>query len=335
MRFLHNPEIRRFLSVSVLITLILTIVSSFINEVCATIILIAGISFSVAFFLFERRKYMEIQSLSDELDAVLNEGKDFMISDMEEGDLSILQNEIANTTQQLKFQADHLNQDKHFLAQVMADISHQLRTPVTSIRINLSLLKDPSLTEEKRKHLLNEISQSVNRIQHLIEELLKLSRLDAGATIMKKEDLSVKELMNQSMDTLAVPLDVKNVHVITTIDDSAVINADRYWTCEAFSNIIKNCMEHVQEGGTITINASETPLFTSIIIKDNGEGFDPEDIPRIFERFYKGKNASPSSIGIGLALAKTIIHQQNGTIQASNNPEGGACFSIRFYKQIV
>ena len=335
MRLLHNPEIRIFLIISVLITLILTIVTYFINAVCSIIILIAGIAFSVAFFLFERRKYMEIRSLSDELDAVLNEGKDFMISDMKEGDLSLLQNEIAKTTQQLKLQADHLNKDKQFLARVLADISHQLRTPVTSIRINLPLLKDPSLTDEKRKHLLNETSQSVNRIQHLIEELLKLSRLDAGAAIMKKEDLSVKEVIQQSLDTLAVPLDVKDVHVITSIDDSVLITVDRYWTCEAFTNILKNCMEHVQDDGTITITASETPLFTSIIIRDNGEGFHPDDIPHIFERFYKGKNASPSSIGIGLSLAKTIIHRQNGTIQASNNPEGGACFSIRFYKQIV
>ena len=335
MRFLNNPEIRRFLFLTIVITLILTIVSYFMNPVCSLMILIAGISFSLAFFLFEKQKYRKIEKLSDELDAVLNEGKDFMISDMEEGDLSILQNEIAKTTQQLKFQADHLEKDKQFMARTMADISHQLRTPVTSIRINLTLLKDPSLTEEKKKHLLTEISQSVNRIQHLIEELLKLSRLDAGAAIMKKEELSLSDLIHQSLDTLAVPLDVKNVHVTTSIDDSIMIRADRYWTCEAFSNILKNCMEHVQEDGRITIHASETPLFVSIIIKDNGEGFDEEDIPHIFERFYKGKNASPSSIGIGLALAKTIIHQQNGTIQASNNPEGGACFSIRFYKQIV
>lgn len=334
MKILHNPEVRHFVLIIFFITVLLSITVFFLNPLSSFIILIMGILFLIFFLVFETKRYKRISLLSDELDAVLNEGKDFTITDMKEGDLSLLQNEIAKTTQQLKTQAEHLKADKQFMAKTMADISHQLRTPLTSIRLNLALLKDPGVTREHQKQLLIEMSSSLSRMERLIEELLKLSRLDAGAAIMKREHLSVQSLINTSIDTLAIPLDVKNVQVNFT-DNHAFLYCDKYWTNEAFTNIIKNCMEHVHENGIITIIAEENPLSTNIIIKDNGEGFSQEDLPHIFERFYKGKNASPFSIGIGLALARTIIHEQDGTIQASNNKEGGACFTIHFYKQII
>lgn len=334
MKLLNNPEIRKFVIVISLPVLSASIVFLWINRVCSAVLLAAYLIFISFFLRFESKRYARIRSLSDEIDAVLNQNKDFIISDMHEGDLSLLQNEIAKTTQQLKAQADHLSKDKEFMSRTMADISHQLRTPLTSIRLNLSLLKDPSLTTEKQKDLLREISSSVTRMERLVEELLKLSRLDAGAAIMKKENVSVQSIVDRAVSALSIPLDIKNVHVKSDCRDARFC-IDIYWTNEAFVNIIKNCMEHVKESGTIQISAEETPLFTKIMIQDNGEGFSEDDLPHIFERFYKGKNASPSSIGIGLALAETVIHEQNGTIKASNNPDGGACFTIQFYKQII
>jgi signal transduction histidine kinase len=225
-----------------------------------------------------------------------------------------------------------LKQDKQYLASSIADISHQIRTPLTSINIILSLISKSDLSEERKKSLFNELDTLLRRIDWLITTLLKISRLDTGTVKFKKEKIMVSELISHAVAPIAISLDLREQEINTTITGNESFIGDLSWTVEAIENILKNCMEHTQRGGRIKITSLENALFTEIIITDNGPGIDKEDLPYLFERFYKGKNSNNQSFGIGLALARMIIVNQNGTIKAENAQKGGAKFTIRFYR---
>ena len=165
--------------------------------------------------------------------------------------------------------------------------------------------------------------------------MLKISKLDAGTIKFSNERINLFKLIKKSAEPIEIPLDLRNQSLVINSDKNESFYGDLNWTVEAVENILKNCMEHTEEGGTITVNLSETPIFSEIVISDNGKGIDKEDLPNLFKRFYKGKNSSSSSVGIGLALAKMIVVSQNGVIKAENNKDKGARFIIRFYKTTV
>ena len=173
----------------------------------------------------------------------------------------------------------------------------------------------------------------LSRIDWLITTLLKISKLDAGTVTFKEEKVSLQMLINKSCSTLLVPIELRGQELVINANGDFV--GDLSWTCEAIGNIVKNCMEHTQEGGKIEIEACENALYTEIIIKDNGTGIAKEDMPHIFERFYKGKDSDDKSFGVGLALSRMIITSQKGTVKAENHNPHGAKFTIRFYKGIV
>ena len=185
----------------------------------------------------------------------------------------------------------------------------------------------------RQKEQLKELTRLLSRVEWLIEALLKLARLDAGTVVMKQETVAWEHLIEKAMQPLAIPIELKEQTVHYDIQGS--FTGDLAWTAEAVGNILKNCMEHTPAEGTIWITAVENPLYTELEICDNGTGIAPEDLPHLFERFYKGKKSDKQSVGIGLALAKNIICHQGGRIQAGNHPEGGAVFTIRFYKSVV
>lgn len=332
MKIFQNPEIRKEALVSLSVIIVLCVLG-FIHDVyagmlvlgCGALLLLIGWCFAV-------HRYRAIAGLSEQLDEVLHGNKEIMISDMQEGELSILQNEIAKTTMQLRSQADHLEEDRRTMARALADISHQLRTPLTALHLNLQLLRDTGMSAEQQKHIRREMQISLHHMESLVEQLLKMSKLDAGTVQMKKQKISVSDLLDQAMESLRTALDVHGVEVREETGSTQVV-CDVYWTAEALGNIIKNCMEHTGRDGRITITAKQTPLYTEIVIHDNGTGFDEKDLPHIFERFYKGKNASANAVGIGLALAEAVISRQDGTIKAMN--DHGACFVIRFYTQTI
>ena len=172
------------------------------------------------------------------------------------------------------------------------------------------------------------------RIQWITETLLKLSKLDAETVRFRPEPIAAKELIEQASGPLAIRMELKDI-AFAIEDDGAVLSIDRAWTVEALSNILKNCMEHTPEGGRITVQTEESPVFCRITVRDTGAGFDPEDLGHIFERFYRGKNAADDSIGIGLALSREVIAAQGGTIVAKNADTGGAQFTITFYKTVL
>ena len=181
--------------------------------------------------------------------------------------------------------------------------------------------------------LTGELRSLLARTDWLVETLLKISKLDAGTVVLGKEAVSVRELISRAAEPIAIPMDLRNQQLMVNCAGEQ-FRGDLIWTAEALGNILKNCMEHTPEGGTITVTAKETALFTQIIVEDTGSGFDPKDIPHLFERFYKGSNASQNSYGIGLALARTIVTAQNGSVQAMNGSTG-AKFVIKFYKQVI
>ncbi|UNC93770.1 HAMP domain-containing histidine kinase [Candidatus Contubernalis alkalaceticus] len=253
------------------------------------------------------------------------------IRDNNEGDISILKNEIYKITTMLKKQAEHQKKDKIALADSLADISHQLKTPMTSLLMLNDLLYNVQSPEVKNK-FLDRMKSQLERIQWLVTSLLTLSKLDAGTITMKKEKVYMKTLVNKVLETMEIPLDIKMQQVLITGEENTSFTGDYKWTCEAVINILKNCIEHTPEKGSINISFTENPIFTMITISDSGPGIDKEDIPYIFNRFYKGKNAGEDSVGIGLAMASAIVEKQGGDITVKSDREKGSEFTVKFYK---
>ncbi|NLX63294.1 MAG: HAMP domain-containing histidine kinase [Clostridiaceae bacterium] len=332
MSFFRNPEIQKSLIFYILLILILTIAGFLLGYYNGLIVLTISILFTFLHFLITFRRYKKLAELGSDIDRILHGDDSIDLAEYSEGEMSFLQSEISKLTVQLRNQAWALKKDKQYLADSIADISHQIRTPLTSINIMLSLLSKPDLPEERKTALFNELETLLGRIDWLITTLLKISRLDTGTVKFKKEKIMVSRLISLAVAPIAISLELREQVINTEISGNESFTGDLSWTVEAIENILKNCMEHTQKGGVITITACETPLFTEIVIKDNGPGIDKEDLPHLFERFYKGKNSDSQNYGIGLALARMIIVNQNGTIKAENAPEGGAKFTIRFYK---
>lgn len=282
---------------------------------------------------FDRQRYKEIETLSGYLRTISNGQYSLDIRDNEEGELSILKNEIYKVTLMLSKQSDYLNQDKKRLADALSDISHQLKTPLTSMLVMIDLLSQQNLTEEKRIEFTGNIEKQLERMDWLLSSLLKLSKIDAGTAIFKKETIVVEDLVLQSLEPLRIPIELKNQDLLITGENSVTFIGDQAWTSEALINILKNCVEHTPAEGRISIHYKENPLYTEILIEDTGKGISREDLPNIFKRFYRGKNASKNSIGIGLAMAHTVIESQQGSLDVKSELGKGTQFSIKFHKR--
>lgn len=329
----NNKELRRSIVVIAVATVVFAIVGFVISTNCGVLVLAACIVIASIHIGTEIYRYRRLQKLSADLDRLLISGTPLPITEYNEGELSILANQVQKLTLRLKESAEVVSADKKYLADSLADISHQLRTPLTAMNLTTTMLRSEGLPDEKRMELTGELRSLLTRTDWLVETLLKMSKLDAGTVKLAMDNVSVKELISRSAAPIAIPMDLRNqILVINCIDES--FTGDLIWSAEALGNILKNCMEHTPEGGTITVTAQETALYTQIEVEDTGSGFDPKDIPHLFERFYKGSNASQSSYGIGLALARTVITSQNGTVQAMNGTTG-AKFIIKFYKQTI
>ena len=240
---------------------------------------------------------------------------------------------LYKTTILLRETAENSEKEKVSLSNSLADISHQIKTPITSMRIMLDNIEDnPNMDSKTRVEFIKEISKQVDWISSLVVSLLKLAKFDAGAIVMKNEEINVRNLIDKAVSNLAIILDVKNIKIISNIDEAATINADYNWQLEAITNIIKNAVEHSSDNSNIYINVENTSVFVKIQIKDEGEGISKKDINHIFERFYKSKNSSENSIGIGLSLAKTIIEKANGYIKVESEEGKGTMFEIKYLK---
>lgn len=327
----RNKEIQEFTIVFTIITIASLGAGIAIHPAAAILALISAAAFGAAFFVFTNSRYKSIARISEQIDLILHNADRIYVSEAEEGELSILQSEITKMTLRIREQNHSLKREKEHLAESLADVAHQLRTPLTSMNLILSLLTDTS-DEDQRRDFLRESEEMLMQMDWLITSLLKLSRLDAGVIIFNQEQIDVKNLINTSIHPFLISMDIHNITLKTNVPEEVTITGDSNWLSEAIKNILKNSIENAGDNGLIEISCEDTPLFTEITIHDNGKGFEKEDLPRLFNRFYRGKNSDAAGYGIGLALCKTIIMRQNGIIAAKNHPKGGAVFMIRFPK---
>ncbi len=330
---LRNKELRHFAAWFAVLATVLSAVGFSVNMAAGVMALSSALGFGLVFYVFTRSRYQRIAKISEQIDMVLHDTDYLFINESEEGELSILQSEITKMTLRIREQNAALKREKENLADSLADIAHQLRTPLTSINLILSLLeKNPK--EKERRQLLRETEELLVRMEWLITSLLKLSRLDAGIVIFQGGPVDMRALVNTALRPLLIPMELHQIDLQIRVPEGIVIQGDLDWLSEAFQNIIKNCMESAGEGGKIEIVCEDTVLFTEVSIHDSGPGFKENELSCLFERFYRGKNSRAAGYGIGLALCKTIIIRQGGTVDAENHPQGGAVFTIRFPKEL-
>ena len=332
-KLLKNREIRISLILQVLVAVPTCGFSYMMDKKAGWATIGLALLLILIYYLSTCQRYKKIAFLTETVNRLLHEEDIIPVDSYSEGELSILHSEIYKLTVRLREQQWKLENDKVYLADAMADISHQIRTPLTSINLLVQFLADPQLTNERRQELVRELYELLDRIHWLINTLLKISKLDAGTVQFKHESIPMEYLIKKACEPLLVPIELRRQ--VLQIHAQGDFCGDVAWTGEAIGNIVKNCMEHTPTGGALEIRASENALYTEILIKDNGTGIAKEDIPHIFKRFYKGRDSDQNSFGVGLSLARTIIIGQNGTVKAENCNPNGALFTIRFYKGII
>ena len=288
---------------------------------------------TLCFIKYNEKKDKEIESIIKIVEEINKKNYKLDLDGMSEDELSILKNEIYKTTIMLKEQAENSTKDKINLKNSLSDISHQLKTPLTSIMIMLdNLIENPELDVEIRNDFVREIKVETAHINSFVQLILKLSQLDSNTVEYFNKKMKLIELVEKSMKKIQPLCDLKNIHVdINIIKDSEIV-CDEMWQVEAISNIMKNCVEHSKEEQTVGVSINTNNIYSQITIKDNGVGISKQDLPHIFDRFYKGKNSTSNSIGIGLALAKTIISKSNATIQVESEEGKGTTFIIKYFK---
>lgn len=336
MKIFRNPEVIRDVILYFIIAVLATAGTVFfVDWKCGGIVLGICLLCLVLHIGITYRRYQRISDLVWNLDTVLHGEAEELLQDCEEGELAILRSQLNKILLRLREQSDLLQEDKIFLADALADISHQMKTPLTSIHLVIDKLSEEEMSGSTRRRMARELTSLVDRIDWLVYALLRMSKLDAGTVTLRQEKVSVRELIAKAYEPLAIPMDIHGIIWECYVEDTISFRGDLEWSAEAVSNILKNCMEHTPKRGCISVYAEENAVYTQIIIRDSGDGIKAEDLPHLFERFYRGKRQDIGSVGIGLSLAQKIIQTQNGIIRAGNAKEGGAEFTIRFYKGVI
>jgi signal transduction histidine kinase len=291
----------------------------------SVVFLITACCFLVSARYVDRRNQMRIAELTNYLEQV-NVGADGTVAQIKEDEFSHLQDEMYKTVTELYQTRESAVKAKINFADNLANIAHQLKTPITAAFLSLQLMEKiiPNIYAEQ-------IKRQLERLNRLEESLLTLSKIDTGTLLLERVEVDIYTVLNLAADNLSDLLVKENVSVSIPNRGCIEITGDLEWTMEAFINLMKDCMEHSPQGGTIHCDYSRNPLYVEILLWDEGAGFCPQDIPHLFKRFYRGRSAVGNGIGIGLALAQSIFELQNGNITARNLPGGGACFEIRVY----
>ena len=336
MNILRSPEIRAtfFCQLGAVVT---GFVGCLFFSVPAAFVLL-GVSAVVVLiqFVLLSKRGEKLSKLCGDIDDILRGMDKADLSEYREGELSILSDEIRKMTVRLREQNSTLYKDRQFMKEALEDMSHQLRTPLTAMLLVLGMLREPELSGQQRSEHIRELYRLLSRMQWMLETLLGLSRLEAGTVEFKAEEIPVRELINEALEPLSISIELKNITLHTEIEGSPVFRADRRYCTEAVVNVLKNCIEHTPEGGIIRISAAENSIYTGITVTDSGSGIPELELPRIFERFYRGNSYSgfgKNGYGIGLAFARKIITLQNGSLTVKNAPPMGAEFEIRMYSQ--
>lgn len=351
---LRNREVRRALIACLLVTALGTVASYLVTRtamLAAICTLVTGLIVTVIFMILTNRRYRALAKMAANLDRVLAGERDIRLRDMNEGELAILSSEIDKVIARLNLTVDELQAEKLALSDALADISHQLKTPLTSIAISTELIRDRLSTRGDSEDLVERLRliQTLQaRVEDLVAALLKLARIDAGVIKLVCGDVDARELVRKSFEPLAIAFDIADVRFSADVQDGASYEGDLTWSVEALENILKNCMEHTPAGGCVSVRVTEDVLACRIRIEDTGRGIAESDLPHIFERFYRGSpdanaassEVNPAGVGIGLALSKSLVTAQGGTLTAENlrDENGsvtGAAFNLVFFKAVV
>ena len=287
------------------------------------------------FFLnqFKKSENKDLEIIIDYLEKINKHNYELKIEENEEGNLSILKNEIYKTAVYLNEQASKSQEEKEKLKVFLSDISHQLKTPLTSINLMIdNILDNNNLSLEEKRKILFQIKHKIKHINSLILILLKLAKFDSNTIVFKRQNNDLLTIINEASKNVSALADLKNIEININSNDNINIYCDYKWEVEALTNIIKNCIEYSLENSKIDIFINDNNLYTKLTIKDYGKGMDKEEIENIFKRFYKGNNSFNDSIGIGLSLAKNIIEKDNGLISVKSKKNNGTEFIIKYFK---
>lgn len=284
------------------------------------------------YYFIRNREKRQLNKVINYIRKINNGIYDLKIEENKEGIYSILENEIYTTTIMLKEQNEQSLKDKNDLKESLENISHQIKTPLTSIMLLVDNLNDTNMDNKMRKEFIDDIKLQVDNINNLIINLLKISKLDANVVKFKKESINVKKLVLDCLKYLDILIDLKNLNINVSGANNVSFSGDYKWEFEAICNIIKNCIEYSEENKNIFINFAENNCYTKIIIEDQGPGIDEYEKKKIFSRFYQGKNCFDNNFGIGLALAKEIINKDGGNITFKSIKNSGTKFIIKYYK---
>ncbi|CDE54677.1 signal transduction histidine kinase [Clostridium sp. CAG:269] len=288
---------------------------------------------SIIVFKYNHSESKKINEITKYIEEINRGNYKLNIEENTEDELSILKNELYKITIMLKEVAENSQKDKTTLKDSLSDISHQIKTPITSILIMLdNILSDENMPEDIKKDFIKDIKREIVNIKFLVESILKLSKIDSNSIKFIKKEVFIKDIINEAVKNVSMLSELKNIKIIVSGDDSIKTICDLKWQVEAITNILKNCIEHSYENKKIYINYNQNNMYTELKIEDNGTGIDAKDLPHIFERFYKGKNSSSDSVGIGLALSKSIIESNNGYIQVDSELNKGTIFIIKYLK---
>ena len=317
----------------ILLTAAASAVCLYFSIPCAAAVVLLS---AALFVLYERmlaQRRDHVMRLCDEIDSILRGEDHISFDEYKEGELSVLAAEIHKMTIRLREQNAALLREKQFSKEALEDISHQLRTPLTSVMMILGLMRAPELSESSRMSYLRDLYELVGRMKWLIETMLSLSRIEADAVRFAQEPVSCRTLIAQSIDAVSVTAELKGVEIVTEIEGDPVFCGDLHYTSEAVINLLKNAIEHTPAGGTVTVTAERKDgnLAAGITIADTGSGIPEEELPHIFTRFHRASEYTKNGFGIGLAFAKKVIHAQEGSLRAENRKPHGAVFTIRFY----
>lgn len=332
MRLFRNKEIQLLFLLQGALLMLALLVFWMERVPAALLLILYGILSMGSYLLFTKGRYRRIDQLTKEVDQVLFKEQFTPISQYEEGELSILRTQIHKMNLKLQENQSALQKEKMHLVEALQDISHQIRTPLTTLFLLAERLKEDPLPQQRRRTLLQEEIRHLRQIDWLIGSLLKMAKLDADTAVFEEKTVLVSELVLKALDPLRIPMELREQSVVLQIQEGASFRGDFSWSAEAMTNLLKNAMEHMDPGGKIYVTAEENVLFTELVLRDEGPGIPQEDLPHLFERFYKGKNAKENSVGIGLALSRMILAKQRGTLKAENALDGGAKFTIRFYR---
>lgn len=330
---MKNQEFKLMILVSAFCTVVFSVVCFFFCTPAAVICFLLGTVLTAVFAVFTRQRYKKIEELNDYLSVVCSGNYELDVDDNAEGELSILKNNLYKVMILLRTASEEAKKDKIYLADSLADISHQLKTPLTSMIIMTEVLENETDCN-KRADFIKIMEEQLSKMKWLITTLLKLSKLDADTADFNMKMLNCEDIIEKSLKPFALQADIRTISIKKNIEPFE-FKGDENWSVEALENIIKNCIEHTDDGGVLKITSKTNSIFNEIQISDNGCGIAPEDMPHIFERFYHGKNSSSESVGIGLALAKAVLSKENADIEVKSREGEGSTFTIRFYKFVV